>query len=94
MTGAPQQLCLRFLISGRVQGVAYRASACTMARQLGLRGWVRNLPDGRVELLAAGAGPALEELAQWLHRGPPQARVAQVVREAAPFAEFEDFVIR
>ncbi|HLQ24394.1 MAG TPA: acylphosphatase [Acidiferrobacterales bacterium] len=91
---AHPQACLRFLVSGRVQGVAYRVSACSVARQLGLRGWVRNLADGRVELIAAGPAPALEKLEQWLHQGPPQARVEQVIREAAKAAEFEDFEIR
>ncbi len=91
---AHPQACLRFLVSGRVQGVAYRISACSVARQLGLRGWVRNLADGRVELIAAGPAPALEKLEQWLHQGPPQARVEQVIREAAKAAEFEDFEIR
>jgi len=91
---AHPQACLRFLVSGRVQGVAYRISACSVARQLGLRGWVRNLADGRVELIAAGPAPALEKLEQWLHQGPPQARVEQVIREAAQAAEFEDFEIR
>ena len=88
------QVCFRFLVSGRVQGVAYRFSARSLARQLGLRGWVRNLADGRVELVAAGPAPALEKLEQWLNQGPPQARVEQVTREAAEVAEFEDFEIR
>jgi acylphosphatase len=90
----PLQTCLRFFVSGRVQGVAYRVSAYGVARQLGVRGWVRNLADGRVELVAAGPAPALQKLEQWLHQGPPQARVDQVIREAAEFTEFDGFEIR
>ncbi len=65
-------------VSGRVQGVWYRASACTEARRLGLSGWVRNCADGSVELEAAGAESDLRELLAWLWRGPPAAEVAQV----------------
>lgn len=74
----------RFLVSGRVQGVFFRASTQQRARQLGLGGTARNLADGRVEVLARGDAQALEELAQWLHEGPTAARVDQVVVEEAP----------
>jgi acylphosphatase len=69
---------LHLLVSGRVQGVWYRASTREKARDLGLRGWVRNLPDGRVEILAEGPRPALEALLGWCRRGPPLARVEGV----------------
>ncbi|HJW45249.1 MAG TPA: acylphosphatase [Lysobacter sp.] len=65
----------RFLVSGKVQGVWFRASARDQAVALGLRGFARNLPDGCVEVLAAGDADALEQLAQWLRLGPPLARV-------------------
>ena len=65
----------RFLVSGKVQGVWFRASARDQAVALGLRGFARNLPDGRVEVLAVGDAEALEQLAQWLRLGPPLARV-------------------
>lgn len=77
----------RFWVSGRVQGVSYRAATRAQALRLGLRGYARNLVDGRVEVLAVGAPQALEELAHWLRQGPPLARVVEVVREdlaAAP----------
>jgi acylphosphatase len=65
----------RFLVSGKVQGVWFRASARDQAVALGLRGFARNLPGGSVEVLAAGDAEALEQLAQWLRLGPPLARV-------------------
>lgn len=77
----------RFLGSGRVQGVSFRAATREQAERLGLRGHARNLADGRVEVLAIGSDEALERLAQWLRHGPPLARVERVEREAAPDAE-------
>jgi acylphosphatase len=68
----------RLLIHGRVQGVAYRASAATEARRLGLDGWVRNRPDGTVEALVSGAAAAVASFIAWARRGPPQARVSRV----------------
>jgi acylphosphatase len=73
----------RFLISGRVQGVFFRASARDEAQRLGLDGYAKNLDDGRVEVLAAGDAAALDALEHWLHQGPPLARVDAVRREAA-----------
>ena len=70
--------CLRYLISGRVQGVFYRASAQRQASALGLRGWVRNLADGRVELLACGDSTVLNELEKWLEIGPEYAKVSNI----------------
>lgn len=71
----------RFLISGRVQGVFYRASTREQALALGLRGHAKNLPDGRVEVIASGTDVALEALELWLWRGPSGARVDDVQRE-------------
>lgn len=66
------------VVDGRVQGVYYRASTQEQARALGLRGWVRNLPDGRVELRAQGTRGRVEALLAWCRKGPPSARVASV----------------
>ncbi|TVR93969.1 MAG: acylphosphatase [Wenzhouxiangellaceae bacterium] len=65
----------RWLISGRVQGVFFRASTRRQAEVLALAGYAVNLPDGRVEVLAHGDPAALEQLADWLRAGPPAARV-------------------
>lgn len=71
-------VCRRFLVSGKVQGVFFRASTARVAEQLQLRGWAKNLPDGRVEVLALGSLAAVERLAEWLRQGPPRARVDAV----------------
>lgn len=65
----------RFRVRGRVQGVGFRQATQRRASQLGLEGWVRNLADGSVEGLAAGAPAALERLRQWLQQGPSTAWV-------------------
>jgi acylphosphatase len=70
----------RFLFSGRVQGVFYRASTRNQARQLDLTGHARNLPDGRVEVVAHGSPEALDALERWLWQGPPAAEVEGVGR--------------
>ncbi len=71
----------RYLVSGRVQGVFFRASAKAEAERLGLHGYARNLADGRVEVLAAGEPEQLTAFAEWLRQGPPQAQVAAVDEE-------------
>ena len=64
-----------------MQGVYFRAAAAERAAALELRGWIRNLPDGRVETVAAGPMEALTEFAAWLWQGPPAARVDSVLVE-------------
>ena len=85
--------CTRFYISGRVQGVFFRASTRDRARALGLAGEVSNLPDGRVAVTACGTPAALDSLQQWLWEGPSQAAVSDVQREVCPeepdFSRFE-----
>ncbi|RZA31422.1 MAG: acylphosphatase [Lysobacteraceae bacterium] len=70
----------RFLVTGRVQGVFFRASTREQALRLELRGHARNLDDGRVEVVAAGEAAALDALEIWLRTGPPMARVDKVQR--------------
>jgi len=71
-------ICLSCLVSGRVQGVWYRDSTQRQAQALGISGYVRNLPDGRVEVLACGETAALQRLQDWLWLGPPAAEVTDV----------------
>jgi acylphosphatase len=85
----------RFVISGRVQGVWYRASTQERAVSLGLTGWVRNLPDGRVEVLAQGPIERVQALIDWCHAGPPLARVERIDADwSAPTERLEGFAIR
>jgi acylphosphatase len=74
-------------VSGRVQGVFFRASTREHARALGVTGYARNLPDGRVEVLACGKPDAVEVLCRWLWQGPPSSRVTAVEVSAVPLNE-------
>lgn len=82
-----QLVCRRFLVSGRVQGVFYRASTVREARRLGLSGSAKNLADGRVEVVASGVCSKVEELAAWLASGPPMAKVTDVVAQELECAD-------
>lgn len=77
----------RFIVTGKVQGVFFRASTRDRAQALGLHGHAKNLADGSVEVVAAGDATALEKLADWLQHGPPMARVERVERLPANVAE-------
>jgi len=89
-----KQQCRRFLISGRVQGVFYRASTRERAAALGINGYARNLDDGRVEVLACGTQASLDALEAWLWQGPSAAGVKHVDAEQSPGDEsYDSFVI-
>jgi acylphosphatase len=74
----------RWLLSGQVQGVGFRWYAARRANELGLKGWVKNLPDGRVEAVAAGNESDLERFDQLLRVGPRSARVTDVEKTQVP----------
>lgn len=74
--------CMEIVVSGRVQGVSFRASTAHKAEQLGLDGNVRNLHDGRVRILAQGDPRALEALLGWAKQGPAAARVDRVEKRS------------
>ncbi|MGM0558125.1 MAG: acylphosphatase [Myxococcota bacterium] len=81
-------------ISGEVQGVFYRATTRETAQSLGVKGWVKNLSDGTVRLVAEGPKSRLEELVEWAHEGSPAARVEDVdVDWSDATGEFSDFHI-
>lgn len=83
------------IVEGKVQGVGYRYHAHETASGLGLAGWVRNLPDGTVEIVAEGAADALQKLIGWAKKGPRNARVTQVhARVMAALNEMTEFQIR
>ena len=75
---ASTRQALRCLVAGRVQGVYYRAATAEEAVRLALDGWVKNLADGRVEVVAAGEPASVAALVRWLWKGPPAARVDAV----------------
>lgn len=87
-------LCRRFWISGRVQGVCYRAATRAYATRKGLIGWVRNMSDGRVEAVACGDMQQLEDFEHWLHLGPELAKVDSVVATEVDYVQFDGFQIR
>jgi acylphosphatase len=68
-------------VTGKVQGVGYRASTWDVAQLLKLNGWVRNLRDGRVEAIFEGTADQVQEMIRWCHQGPPAAQVSNVVVE-------------
>lgn len=86
-----QKICQRCVVSGRVQGVFFRAFARERAQQLGVTGYARNLPDGSVEVLACGEPEAVAQLREWLREGSPEARVTSVAFEVVDYQELAGF---
>jgi acylphosphatase len=78
-------------VTGKVQGVFYRASTVEKARALGLKGFVQNEPDGSVYIEAEGDDGALQSLLEWCRQGPPHARVSDVTSAEGPLRNFADF---
>lgn len=78
-------------LSGRVQGVFFRASMRDKARDLGVAGWVRNLRDGRVEFVAEGDTEAVQQLVEWARVGPPHASVTDVELDEEPPTDSERY---
>ena len=77
----PEEIRAHVFVSGIVQGVGYRYSTAQQAKYLGVSGWVRNLPDGRVEAVFEGTQDIVEEMIRWCHQGPSAAVVKDVVVE-------------
>jgi acylphosphatase len=87
--------CVRAVVSGRVQGVWFRESTRQCAEELGIRGYVRNLHDGRVEAVVAGDAPAVAAALEFLRDGPPMARVDHIeIEEPYASEELRGFRVR
>ncbi|NJK63739.1 MAG: acylphosphatase [Synechococcaceae cyanobacterium SM2_3_1] len=85
---------VHLLISGQVQGVGFRAATEQMAHNAGVRGWVRNRTDGRVEAVFEGATPVVESMVRWCHQGPPAAQVEKVERWEEPVEGVLSFQVK
>jgi acylphosphatase len=81
-------------VSGKVQGVFYRATTRDTARETGVDGWVKNLADGRVEAVFEGPESSVESMVEWCHEGSPQARVEDVAVEYGNPEGLDGFEIR
>ncbi|MBB4817242.1 acylphosphatase [Pseudomonas sp. TUM22785] len=88
------RICLHGYVSGKVQGVCFRQSTQEEADRLDLDGWVRNLADGRVEVLFEGEEGAVRELAAWLEQGPSGAKVDVVELTEQPLQGIAGFIVR
>lgn len=85
-------VCIHCYVSGRVQGVWYRATTKKMAKKFGVNGWVKNLPDGRVEVMICGDAETANALKDWLWEGPIAAEVKDIVvieEQCQSFSAFE-----
>lgn len=89
------KLCMHCFVSGRVQGVSFRHYTRQEALRLGVEGWIRNLADGRIEVMVYGEAKSVEKLCSWLHNGPILARVTEVkCNKIAPPEDLEGFTIQ
>jgi acylphosphatase len=84
---------IRLTIKGRVQGVFYRATAKDVAELIGVKGWVRNLPDRNVEITVTASEDVLQKFIDWCKQGPPKATVDEVIVEDLALEEFKGFRI-
>lgn len=89
-----EKICVNCFVSGKVQGVWFRAATQDKAKELGLTGWARNLPDGRVEVIACGERDKISKLQEWLKQGPELAKVTGVVSEEIAWQEHDRFGVK
>src|SRR5690606_30291099 len=85
------QYCIKAIVAGEVQGVSFRAYTQREAERLGLTGYARNLPDGRVEVLACGIEDQIQSLLTWLQQGSPLAKVTEVTTEIQAWQPLDSF---
>lgn len=84
-------ICVHVFITGIVQGVGYRYSTAQEAQKLGIKGWVRNLRDGRVEAIFEGEEPLVKQMVQWCYQGPRSAKVTDVTVETIETQGYQGF---
>jgi len=90
-----EKVRVHIFVSGIVQGVFFRYWTQKVANKLGLKGWVRNLPDGRVEIVAEGKREKIDKLIEWAQKGPPSAKVDDLEVEYQEYkGEFDCFEIK
>jgi len=87
-------ITIHAFVSGRVQGVFYRDTVRRIANQHHITGWVKNLPDGRVELIATAPQPTIETFVAWLWQGSPASKVTAVDWEMRTLEQFSNFTVR
>ncbi len=87
-------ICKIYTITGRVQGVWFRAGTQKTARKMDITGWAKNLPNRSVQVLACGSEENIERFAAWLKKGPAFAKVKSITEEQIPPQEFSDFETR
>ena len=85
---------IRIKVFGEVQGVFYRQRTKETAIQLGIKGFVMNLPDGTVEIIASGTKEQLEKFVSWCRKGPPKATITDLKIIELPLQQFDNFMIR
>lgn len=90
----PDRKRVHVLVTGQVQGVGYRMSTCQAAEALDLQGWVRNLPDGRVEAVFEGTPERIDEMIRWCHQGVRSAVVTNVAVTDEEPEDLQGFYIR
>jgi len=84
---------IRLTIKGKVQGVFYRATAKDVADLIGIKGWVRNLPDNNVEIIATASEETLQKFINWCKQGPQKAKVEDIIIEELELQEFNNFKV-
>lgn len=92
--GRMNQIARHLTIRGHVQGVVYRQNCRRRAEQLGVDGWVRNMPDGNVEAHVQGQAEAVQTLIDWAHEGPRHAQVTEVEAQEAEAQNLHGFEVR
>ena len=88
------KICKRCLISGKVQGVFFRNNTKSEAQSHNITGWTRNLPNGDVEAIVCGESEVVNAICEWFWKGPPAAKVTNVLIEEMPYEDHKDFSIR